>query len=221
MVNQIEKHPERVELAYKVNGQEEPHVVVAHTYENKSGLGFHTPADNVFALNTLHRILRSNQAMVNEFERMGSGDATLMERKPTIPTERLMNLRLKLLREETNELEGEFVNHNWAKESTAREALIGMLDAVCDIQYVLSGAILYFGFAGIFEEAFREVHRSNMTKFLTTEQEAVKEIAKFKEQNIECYYKEVQDKFVIFRLSDGKLLKPNSYSKANLEQFIP
>ena len=221
MVNQIKKHLEKIELSYRVNGQEEPHVVTAYTYENKSGLGFHTPADNVFALNTLHRILRSNQEMVNEFERMGSGDSTLMARKPTVPDEKLMGLRIRLLREETNELEGEFINFNWANESTERQALIGMLDAVCDIQYVLSGAILYFGFANIFEEAFREVHRSNMTKFLTTEQEAIEEIAKFKEQNIECYYKEVQGKFVIFRLSDDKLLKPSSYSKANLEQFIP
>jgi predicted HAD superfamily Cof-like phosphohydrolase len=41
---------------------------------------------------------------------------------------------------------------------------VEIADALCDLQYVLSGAILEFGFGGKFKSLFEEVHRSNMSK---------------------------------------------------------
>ena len=40
------------------------------------------------------------------------------------------------------------------------------LDALCDLQYVLDGAFLAYGWASIKDAAFAEVHKSNMSKSL-------------------------------------------------------
>ena len=58
------------------------------------------------------------------------------------------------MQEEVNEcLEG-FKNDN----------LLEVLDALCDMQYILIGTVLELGLQEVFEDAFAEVHRSNMTK---------------------------------------------------------
>ena len=59
------------------------------------------------------------------------------------------------------------------KEAIEENDLVEVIDALCDIQYVLSGAILEFGFAEKFKEMFDEVQRSNMSKVCKTEEEAV------------------------------------------------
>ncbi len=63
-------------------------------------------------------------------------------------------LRLHLLQEELAEL----------AEAMLEDDLVGCLDALCDLQYVLSGAVLSLGLQDVFDEAFAEVHRSNMSK---------------------------------------------------------
>lgn len=72
---------------------------------------------------------------------------------PSIPNERAQ-MRLAILEEEVAELR------------TAVEAgdLIEVLDALCDIQYVLDGTFLEFGLHGFKQEAMDEVHASNMSK---------------------------------------------------------
>jgi predicted HAD superfamily Cof-like phosphohydrolase len=63
-------------------------------------------------------------------------------------------LRLALITEELAELASALV----ARDSTQ------MLDALCDLQYVLDGSVLAFGMDGVADEGFRRVHRSNMSK---------------------------------------------------------
>ncbi|MDA8692882.1 nucleoside triphosphate pyrophosphohydrolase family protein, partial [Saprospiraceae bacterium] len=69
---------------------------------------------------------------------------------PVIPDKDRCNLRINLLQEELNEL----------KEAIEDNDIVEVLDALCDIQYVLSGAILEFGMADKFKAAFDEVQRS-------------------------------------------------------------
>lgn len=73
---------------------------------------------------------------------------------PYINNEPLNRLRVKLLYEEWAELE---------KALTDRDP-VEVLDALCDLQYVLDGAFLAFGMAHLKEEAFAAVHASNMSK---------------------------------------------------------
>jgi len=82
--------------------------------------------------------------------------------KAKIPSTKRCELRINLLQEELNEL----------KEAIADNDLIEVADALCDIQYVLSGAIHEFGLGGQFKSLFDEVQRSNMSKTCKTMEEA-------------------------------------------------
>lgn len=128
-------------------------------------------------------------------------------------TDERMGLREKLFDEELKEYEVAEKNNN----------KVEMLDAVCDMCYILIGTLLeihkgdveavrnviYFGeydkskfifekvfkneFNDIFVKAFEEVHRSNMSK--------------------------LENGKAIFR-EDGKILKGKNYFRPNLKQFI-
>lgn len=128
-------------------------------------------------------------------------------------TKERMELRRRLFDEELTE-------YNVAERENNK---VEMLDAVCDMCYILVGTLLemhkgnvdtvtnviYFEeddksklifekvfkneFNNIFVKAFEEVHRSNMSK--------------------------LQDGKAIFR-ADGKILKGAGYFRPNLEQFI-
>lgn len=74
--------------------------------------------------------------------------------EPNLADEDLNRLRLRLLREEVDELEDAM----WTADPVAA------LDALTDIQYVLDGAFVALGFARYKESASVEVHRSNMSK---------------------------------------------------------
>lgn len=169
-----------------------------------------------------------------------------------------VDLRITLLTEENDELQ--FADSN-----------VAMLDAFCDLQYVLSGAILALGlrpqferqweraehahgvmsfgiyirwfeanllqcdgtdapaldcvlmqnalldkvcragFREVFDEAFAEVHRSNMSKLFVETELMQLAPGKFK-------VTPSHGKFIVQR-ADGKIIKSPSYSPAQLERF--
>lgn len=102
--------------------------------------------------------------------------------KPTLPSMELLELRLKLIREETTELE----------EALIAGDLVACADALSDLLYVTHGAGDAFGIN--LEPCFEEVHRSNMTKLWPDG--------------------------TVHRRNDGKVIKPDTYSPANLEPII-
>lgn len=67
---------------------------------------------------------------------------------------RLPLLRLQLCQEELAEL----------AEALVGGDLVGALDALCDMRYVADGATVSLGLSSVFDAAFAEVHRSNMSK---------------------------------------------------------
>lgn len=68
----------------------------------------------------------------------------------------------------------------------------------------------------LFEDAFKEVHRSNMSKACASMEEAEKTVDYYlKNKNVKSYIKPHNGKFLVLR-EDGKLLKSISYSPANL-----
>ncbi|MEL7004499.1 MAG: nucleoside triphosphate pyrophosphohydrolase family protein [Bacteroidota bacterium] len=130
---------------------------------------------------------------------------------PEIPDEKRCKLRVELIAEELKELE----------EAIKDKDLIEVADALCDIQYVLSGAILEFGLGDKFKELFDEVQRSNMSKACETEEEAKATVAYYeKDKGTPCYFKEVDGKFLVFRTSDDKTLKSINYSPADLTNIL-
>jgi predicted HAD superfamily Cof-like phosphohydrolase len=130
---------------------------------------------------------------------------------PAIPPEDRCALRINLLQEELDEL----------KEAIAEKDLVAAADAFCDIQYVLSGAILEFGLGEKFAELFAEVQRSNMSKICVTRDVAEKTVEYYKnEKDTEGYINAEDDVFLVYRTSDHKVLKSVNYSPADLEAIL-
>jgi len=130
---------------------------------------------------------------------------------PQIPSEQRCELRVSLLQEELDEL----------AQSIKDKDLVEIADALCDIQYVLSGAVLEFGLGDKFVDLFNEVQRSNMSKACSTEQEAQMTLEHYKQKDgTEGYYKQVGDKWVTYRNGDDKVLKSVGYSPANIKGML-
>jgi predicted HAD superfamily Cof-like phosphohydrolase len=130
---------------------------------------------------------------------------------PAIPDENRCNLRVALIAEELKELEVAILEKD----------IVAVADALCDIQYVLSGAILEFGLADKFKDLFSEVQRSNMSKACNTEEEAQKTVEFYKQKDgTECYYHKEGDKWLVYRKSDNKTIKSVNYSPVNLESIL-
>lgn len=130
--------------------------------------------------------------------------------EPTIPSEIRCNLRVALIAEELKELQ----------EAIENKDIVEIADALCDIQYVLSGAILEFGLKDKFNALFEEVQRSNMSKACKTEEEAKATQAHYLLKGVSSYYKEVDGLFLVFRKEDNKTLKSINYSPADLKGIL-
>ncbi|MDH5603741.1 MAG: nucleoside triphosphate pyrophosphohydrolase family protein [Cyclobacteriaceae bacterium] len=130
--------------------------------------------------------------------------------KPQIPDEKRCALRVSLLAEELKELE----------EGIKNKDIVEIADALCDIQYVLSGAILEFGLGTKFKELFDEVQRSNMSKACNTEEEAHATVKAYLDKGYKSYIKKVDGKWLVFREGDNKTLKSVNYSPANLSGIL-
>jgi len=134
-----------------------------------------------------------------------------IEEVPLIPSPTRCKLRIELIDEELREME----------EAVAENDLVAVADALCDIQYVLSGAVLEFGMGEKFRDLFDEVHRSNMSKACDTEEDAIATVRFYREEkNTESYYKRVDGKYMVYRTEDNKTLKSIKYSPADLKNIL-
>ncbi len=131
--------------------------------------------------------------------------------EPAIPSEDRCKLRVALIAEELKELEVAILEKD----------IVEVADALCDIQYVLAGAILEFGLGEKFKALFEEVQRSNMSKACKSEEEARKTVEHYqKKDGTECYYKLEEGKWLVYRKGDNKTIKSINYSPANLEKIV-
>ena len=129
---------------------------------------------------------------------------------PTIPSAERAKLRIDLLQEELNEL----------KKAVEENDVVEVADALCDLQYVLSGAVLEFGMGTRFNALFNEVQRSNMSKACNNIKQAEETIAHYSELGTETYFREMNGKFIIYRTSDNKIMKAKNYSPAELKTHL-
>ncbi|MDQ3190085.1 MAG: nucleoside triphosphate pyrophosphohydrolase family protein [Bacteroidota bacterium] len=134
-----------------------------------------------------------------------------IEQKPIIPDEKRCQLRVSLLAEELKELEQAIKDND----------IVEIADALCDIQYVLSGAVLEFGLGDKFQSLFEEVQRSNMSKACKNMAEAKATVDHYKEtEGVEAIIKEKDGKFLVYRESDNKTLKSVYYSPADISTLL-
>ncbi|MFC0182372.1 Phosphoribosyl-ATP pyrophosphohydrolase [Pseudarcicella hirudinis] len=130
---------------------------------------------------------------------------------PQIPSEDRCKLRVSLIAEELKELQ----------EAIDNKDLTEIADALCDIQYVLSGAVLEFGLGDKFVDLFNEVQRSNMSKACSTYDEAEATVQHYlSKDGTEAEIVQDGDKYLVYRISDNKVLKSVKYSPADLNSIL-
>jgi len=151
--------------------------------------------------------------------------------QPQIPPMNRIKLRLSLLLEELHELahasgaENEFMEMMQEKiDQRPKNSLpadqVEALDAFCDLQVVLNGAIIEYGLQHTFDDAFDEVHRSNMSKACESLEQGQISQEKYEKEGVETTLEEVNGRTVVYRASDHKILKGVNYSPPNLGPFI-
>lgn len=154
--------------------------------------------------------------------------------KPAIMPEDRNKLRIALIFEELKEYaEASGLSHYFSdlchtgKMSMQEEIdykpakdLVEQFDALLDMQYVLSGAVLENGFGNIFDKGFDEVHRSNMSKACYSDVVALQTMTKYGNDNIETYCDRNNFPAIVYRKQDMKVLKSTEYSPANLLSII-
>ena len=134
-----------------------------------------------------------------------------IEAAPIIPAEKRCALRVSLLAEELDEL----------RQAIKEKDLVEIADALCDLQYVLSGAVLEFGLGEKFTDLFNEVQRSNMSKSCASMEEAEATVAHYKKtKGVDSYIKKSGDHYLVFRQGDDKTLKSVNYSPADLKGIL-
>lgn len=133
-----------------------------------------------------------------------------IEKNPVIPAPERCQLRVSLLQEELQEL----------ADAIAANDLVEVADALCDLQYVLSGAVLEFGLGDKFRELFDEVQRSNMSKTCATEAEAEATAEHYRQKGTECYIQQVGSHWLVYREGDNKTLKSINYSPADIAGLL-
>jgi len=137
--------------------------------------------------------------------------ASVPEREePGFPSQNRVYLRIDMLDEELDELE----------KAVRAGDIVEVFDALCDIQYVLLGAVTDFGLQDVFEEGFNEVYRSNMSKFVENTHDASESVNRLLDKGVESNYKKVGDLFVIRRNEDDKILKGMYFTPPNLKKII-
>lgn len=129
---------------------------------------------------------------------------------PQIPAPARAALRVSLLAEELDEL----------REAIADNDMVAVADALCDLQYVLSGAVLEFGLGNQFGALFDEVQRSNLSKACLTVAEADATVAFYAAKGVDCHYVASAGKYLVYRTADNKTLKSVNYSPADLAGIL-
>lgn len=129
---------------------------------------------------------------------------------PMIPSEDRARLRVALLAEELKELEVAILQND----------IVEVADALCDLQYVLSGAVLEFGLGEKFVDLFNEVQRSNMSKACNSLEEARETMQHYKDKGVDCHFKEDGGRYLVYRTADNKTLKNIHYSPADLVSIL-
>lgn len=131
-------------------------------------------------------------------------------KEPGFPSRKQCLLRVRLLQEELDEL----------KQAIEDKDLVEVADALCDIQYILSGAVIDFGMQAKFERMFNNVHQSNMSKTCKNKEEVSDTMESYDKKGVPTYAITHRGKWIIYRELDNKVLKSINYHPANLKPIL-
>lgn len=150
----------------------------------------------------------SNFEMVGEFHKTFDHPIKSVVDKEIFQNTNLVDLRVKLIEEELDEL----------KSSIKDKNIVEVADALADILYVVYGAGHAFGID--LDKCFELVHESNMTKACSTEKEAIESVDYLKSTKPEYdpdYKLSKNGKyFILFDKKNNKILKNKHYKQVDL-----
>lgn len=137
--------------------------------------------------------------------------------RPTIPTSEVEDLRYNLVKEEAKEF----------LEALKAWDVVKMLDAHCDLIYVLNGTAHAFGYAHLVEQAWDLVHASNMAKSVPCVMCDGKKwvyreltLGETTRTSVECPLCKGKGRIVRRRESDNKVLKPDGWREPDLASLV-
>jgi len=153
-----------------------------------------------------------NVPFVDEVEEFNATFGKPNNYEPTIPEEKDWKFVYDFILEELEEY----------KRACEQGNIIEILDALCDITYVSIGnGTMLHGLKDKILPAYKEVQASNMSKSCSTEEEADKTVElRSKEQQEDCHWEQVGDKYVVYRTRDRKVMKSIKYFRPDLSQFF-
>jgi predicted HAD superfamily Cof-like phosphohydrolase len=131
---------------------------------------------------------------------------------------KLVSGALSLIQEEVRELE----------EAVRAEDMVEVLDALGDILVVAYGMAYRLGYNA--DEVYDLIHKSNMSKFCSTEEEAQATVAKYEREfqdGTSPYatpaYRQSKDKtrWIVYNKDTGKILKNMNYRAVDLTEVVP
>ena len=159
------------------------------------------------SLTNYQKILQFNKAFgVDQYE---TPEFNIFDKDP-----KLIQYRLSLILEEVQEL----------KDSVSQKDFIETVDALTDIMYVTLGAFTAIGVDA--DKAFDLVHKSNMSKLCTSEEEAQKTVQWYKENESHRYdspsYRMSDDNvhWVVYNKNTKKILKNINYSPVKFDSIL-
>jgi len=161
---------------------------------------------------TIQKLINQDRLhFITEVETFNRIFGKLNNYTPTIPEKMERDFIYNFIQEELDEY----------KVAADDGDIIGVMDAFCDIMYVLSAGIMAYGLKDKFLAAYNEVQQSNLSKSCATEEEA-DATAKFRAAASQrpCHFEKRGDKYVVYRSEDRKVQKSLSYFAPNLKQFF-
>ena len=149
---------------------------------------------------------------INEVEQFNATFGKPNNYEPTIPEKKEWQFVYDFVLEELEEY----------RQACENGDIVEVLDALCDIAYVsLGDGTMLHGLKDKIWPAYQEVQGSNMSKSCITQEEAMETVTlRSKEQDEPCHFEQVEDRFVVYRTRDRKVMKSINYYKPDLQQFF-
>jgi predicted HAD superfamily Cof-like phosphohydrolase len=155
---------------------------------------------------------KADVPFVNEVETFNRTFNKPNNYEPTIPEKKEWQFVYDFVLEELEEY----------RQACENGDIVEILDALCDIAYVsLGNGTMLHGLKDKIWPAYQEVQGSNMSKSCGTKEEAMETVTlRSKEQDEPCHFEQVEDRFVVYRTRDRKVMKSINYYRPDLTQFF-
>ena len=159
--------------------------------------------------------MKTDFECVGEFhETFGHPKYDTVQKTALVDNPKMVQFRIDLIQEEFNEL----------KEGAKKFDLTEVVDALCDLKYVINGMGHVLGVN--LDKAFQLVHESNMSKLCMNEKEAIESVEHYKTlpgfMDVRVGYRLAPDAkhYVIYNTVSGKILKSKYFHEPNFDELL-